>query len=184
MKKHLKPVSAFESLTFAQISLQLCWYALWLGGLFYTGKNIVSSAIRYSSYTPKIQEKQGDADMTFPNVIVCSNSMHSQLKMKLHYPFVNENILRFVYGQVEPNRIDALTTKELKELEKLDQIPMLEFYDRTSPRYFVEHCRFNNLDCSRSWRRVSRLMGYCIELSLDCLNYFSTYLLLFETFET
>ena len=84
----IKPVSAFASLNFAQISIQFCWYALWLGGLFYTGKNIVSSAIRYSSYTPKIQEKQGDVDMTFPNVTVCSNSMHSNSKMAEHYPFM------------------------------------------------------------------------------------------------
>ena len=74
---------------------------------------------------------------------------------------MTENLLRFIYADSEI----SLTKKELKALAKLDQIPMQEFFDLTSPRYHVEHCRFNNLNCIRSWRRVGRLMGYCIELS-------------------
>ena len=45
----------------------------------------------------------------------------------------------------------------------VDQINLTDFFNRTSPTYYVAHCLFEHIDCRSLWRRTTTVMGVCIE---------------------
>ena len=54
-----------------------------------------------------------------------------------------------------------INTTDWIEFNKLN---VSEVFIRTSPRYFVPHCRLNSIDCRHNWKLRRRIMGTCLEL--------------------
>ena len=152
--------SKFQKAQFFKLE-KSCWSVLWLFGLVYTGKNIANAAFRYSRYPTQIYEKQGDITLTFPKVIVCSNSMHSSQgflrklsifewnwnldqRSRIFERFGHKDhdlVTQFLYAQ----NVSRLPAAEEQLIEALDRRPLREFFKETSPKYWVIHCRFNKL---------------------------------------
>ena len=44
-----------------------------------------------------------------------------------------------------------------------ENIDMKQFFEQTSPKYFVLQCQFEQIDCRRMWRTVTTIDGMCLE---------------------
>ena len=117
------------------LSSKVFWLFLWLGGLFYTGRIIVNSSKRYLRYPAQIYEREGDAGklafsfknfqiflnfynqaITFPKILVCSNSMHSRYKLQVFYPQLNSSMIEKFYGNYD----------EINSIKKLDILNLIK----------------------------------------------------------
>ena len=44
-----------------------------------------------------------------------------------------------------------------------DEINMKQFFEQTSPNYYVYHCQFEQIDCRGMWKKVTTINGVCLE---------------------
>ena len=90
--------------------------------------------------------------MTFPKVMVCSQSMHSRARKERFYPHVNDSMLSAFYGSFI--RLNGLEREEWEDMvyggtylefaskreiheswKDLLDIDLREFFDRTKPPF-------------------------------------------------
>ena len=86
--------------------------------------------------------------------MICSDSMHSKLKVNEKYPTLNEDMVQKLYGvrvsdaehhmwetrQSAPEFFIYLRNTFEKKYNDLNLINLTEFYTETSPNYFMIHC--------------------------------------------
>ena len=109
--------------------------------------------------------------------------MHSKMKLKAHYPDLDEDVLKKLYGQAKSKRTKEFWNKLVisnvrnclvshlfkfqNEFQlvnpmrrnagwgNVEDINLTDFFDRTRPTYYVAHCLFEHIDCRGLWVRVS-----------------------------
>ena len=42
-------------------------------------------------------------------------------------------------------------------------VDMKDFFELTSPSYYIYHCQFEQIDCRMMWKKVMTLNGVCLE---------------------
>ena len=91
-----------------------------------------------------------------PNLMVCTDSMHSKHKVQEKYPSVNETVIQQLYGlhtsdaqrrmwkvrKSIPDLFDLLRGTYEKEYTKLNAINLTQFYIDTTPVYYMFQCKW------------------------------------------
>ena len=86
--------------------------------------------------------------------MICSDSMHSKMKVIEKYPTLNDTMVQKLYGagvsdtehhmwearQSAPEFFIYLRNTFEKKYKDLNLINLTEFYIETSPNYFMRHC--------------------------------------------
>lgn len=111
---------------------------------------------------------------TFPKLRLCSNSQHSAWKLAQRYPAISIDQIKKFYGYASSRLemdlwsklvITKLTKKLAIKWPGTDSVNMTEFFQNTSPGYFIYHCQFGHIDCRRMWRKVVTFYGVCLEFN-------------------
>ena len=82
-----------------------------------------------------------------PNLMICTDSMHSKEKIRLKYPHVNKSMVEQLYGlhtkgikrsmwdirKSQPEMFNFLRMRQESEYEMLNSINLTEFYIETAP---------------------------------------------------
>ena len=61
--------------------------------------------------------------------------------------------------------ITKLTKKIILKWPGTDNINMTEFFDLTSPIYYIYHCQLEHIDCRGFWKKVKTINGVCLEFN-------------------
>ena len=86
--------------------------------------------------------------------MICSDSMHSKMKVNEKYPNLNDTMVELLYGEhvtetahhmwearhFTPEFHMFLRNTFEKDYNELNLINLTEFYIETSPNYFMKHC--------------------------------------------
>ena len=86
--------------------------------------------------------------------MICTDSMHSKLKVKAKYPAINESMIQQLYGvrvsdtehhmwearKSAPEFFDILRNTYEKDYKELNSINLTQFYIDTTPLYYMLHC--------------------------------------------
>ena len=86
--------------------------------------------------------------------MICSDSMHSKMKVNEKYPTLNETLVQKLYGaRISDTEHHMWETRHFspefhmfmrntfeKDYNELNLINLTEFYTETSPSYFMRHC--------------------------------------------
>ena len=107
-------------------------------------------------------------------------SQHSAQKLAKYYPQLALSILEKFYGRASNRKEKELWSKlVITKLTKYsdhvwpgtENINMTEFFERTSPHYYIYSCQFEHIDCRRMWRKVTTINGVCLEFNpLEAMN--------------
>ena len=90
--------------------------------------------------------------------------------------------MRKFYGHAtSKNELDLWSELTITKLAKnlrirwpgTDKINVKEFFEQTSPNFYVYHCRFEQIDCRGMWKKVTSINGMCLEF--DPLHASETY---------
>ena len=46
-----------------------------------------------------------------------------------------------------------------------DNINMTEFFELTSPSYYIYYCQLEHIDCRGFWKKVKTINGVCLEFN-------------------
>ena len=88
-----------------------------------------------------------DNMVRLPNLMICTDSMHSKEKIRLKYPHVNKSMVEQLYGlhtkgikrsmwdirKSQPDMFNFLRMRQESEYETLNSINLTEFYIQTAP---------------------------------------------------
>ena len=116
-----------------------------------------------------------------PNLMVCTDSMHSKHKVQEKYPSVNETVIQQLYGlhttdaqrrmwkvrKSIPDLFDLLRGTYEKEYTKLNAINLTQFYIDTTPVYYMFHCGMTDINCRMHWKIRRTSFGSCLQLDTN-----------------
>ena len=91
-----------------------------------------------------------------PNLMICTDSMHSKEKIRLKYPNVNKSMVEQLYGlhtkglkrsmwdlrKSQPDMFSYLRHREESEYKELNAINLTEFYKETAPTKGLNYLMF------------------------------------------
>ena len=96
--------------------------------------------------------------------MVCTDSMHSKLKVNEKYADINESMIQHLYGvrvsdkahhmwearKSAPVFFDLLRNTLEKDYKELNSINLTQFYIDTTPLYYITHCHMQGKGCFKT----------------------------------
>ena len=80
--------------------------------------------------------------------------------------------MRKFYGHASSrNEMDLWSKLTITKLAKkihidwpgTEEINLKDFFELTSPTFYVYHCQFERIDCRNMWKKVTTINGICLE---------------------
>lgn len=97
-------------------------------------------------------------DVQFPKLILCSNGIHSEWKIRSRYPELSFEALNELYtGKFHKRGADNYTLQLLKSID------FEEFSRNTFSDIFMVGCLFMNRKCSDRWTYHYTMFGLCLK---------------------
>ena len=87
---------------FSRTRYRIAFYVFYMVGLIYTVMIVTRNVNNYWKYASNISQREVKENPEkleqFPNVIICSDSIHSKQKLATRYPLFNEKAIQRMYG--------------------------------------------------------------------------------------
>ena len=139
-------------------------------------KYYVKRAFRYSSTISQREANEAPIEnVQFPNIMLCTDSIHSKYKLRKMYPQVNDTLIQQFYGlDVDPTALVIcsfffeVSTVEFQNLWEIkaklpvvyklarsrlerhynhvNDIDLKELYQKTRSHYYVTQCQLQKID--------------------------------------
>lgn len=179
-----KMKTIFVSKTLASV----LYYLVYFCGLVYTGIIIFGNVMAYFKYNSTFSQRQLLTPLSevtllillwnfflniikskyvrLPNLMICSDSLHSKKKVQKYFPNVTDKMIEKLYGfnvtrlqksiwnfrKTEPGYFRFLQRKYLSQYKFENKINMTDFYTKTAPVYYLFHCHMKTVQCRAKWK--------------------------------